>query len=97
MNPITNCFIDLANYNGVSVFVAVIEVLLPVANIYAHERNIYPVLLHQVRAVLTVFIAVPIVIVVVLAVVIASFTVMVVSHGGHRRKQGGSRQERAEN
>jgi hypothetical protein len=79
------------------VFVAVPEIFLPTANIHAHKRNIRPVLLHQVGAVLTVLIAGPIVIVVVLPIIVASFAVMVVSHCRDWGHQRGSRQERAEN
>jgi hypothetical protein len=62
---------------------AVPEVFLPSARVYFHKRYIRPVLLHQVRAVLTVFAVVPIMIVAVVPIVIALFTMMVVSHHRH--------------
>jgi predicted branched-subunit amino acid permease len=89
--------IDLPNLNSEPVFVAIPEVFLPMLNIHAHKRNVHPVLLHQVSAVLTIFVIVPVVIVAMLTIVIASVTVMVVSHCRNWGNQGGSGQERAEN
>jgi len=87
----------LPNINPQPVFMAVPEIFLPPANVLFHKRNIRPVLLHQVRAVLTIFAVVPIVIVAVDPIVIAPFTMMVVSHHRHGRNHGGSYQQPAEN
>src|ERR1022692_4021809 len=70
----------LPNLNLESVFMAIPEVFLPPTNIHFHKRNIRPVLLHQVRTVLTIFAVVPIMIVAVVPIAIALFTKMVVSH-----------------
>jgi hypothetical protein len=88
---------DLSNLDVESVFAAVPEVFLPTANVHADKRNIHPVLLHQVRAVLTVFIAGPIVIIVVLPIIIAPFTLVVVGNRRDRGDQGCGRRERARN
>lgn len=80
----------LPDHNLQPVFVAVSEVFLPVANGHIRKRNIHPVLLNHVCAVLTVFVTVPVMIVVTVPVVIAPFAVVVVSHQRHRGKNGGS-------
>jgi hypothetical protein len=49
----------LVNVNVEPVFMAVREVFLPPTNLHSHKRNIYPVLFHKVRAVLTIFAVVP--------------------------------------
>ena len=82
---------DLPNLNLEPVFVTVLEVFPPMANIHLHKRNIHPVLLNQVRAVLTIFVAVPIMIVATVPIVIAPFTMMVVSHHRNWGNHGGSR------
>jgi len=82
----------LPNLNPEPVFVAVPEVFLPAANIYPHKGNIYPVLFHQIRTVLTILAVVPVMIVVMIPIVIAVFTAMVVSHGSHWGDQGCSQQ-----
>jgi hypothetical protein len=81
-------FRGLANLNPEPVFVAVPEVFLPAANIYPDKGNIYPVLFHQIRAVLTILVVVPVMIVVMIPIVVAVFTAMVVSHGGDCGDQG---------
>jgi hypothetical protein len=87
----------LPNDNFEPVFVAVPEVFLPLVNSNPYKRNIHPVLLHQVRTVLTIFVAVPIMIIVMVPIVIALFTVVIVSHHRNWSNQGRSRQQPSQN
>jgi hypothetical protein len=58
---------------------AVLKIFPLLGNSYLRKRNINPVLFHQVPAVLTIFVGVPIVIVFTIPVVIALLTAMVVA------------------
>jgi hypothetical protein len=77
-------------------FVPVPEIFLPMPNTHPHKWNIHPVLFHQVRAIATVFLGVPIVIVAAVPIVIAPFTMMVISHHRYWRNHGGSHQQPAQ-
>jgi hypothetical protein len=70
----------LPDHDFQSVFVAVSEVLSPVANSHLREWNIHLVPLHDICAVLTVFVAVPVMIIVSVPIVIAPFAMVVTSH-----------------
>jgi hypothetical protein len=82
--------------HGIGVFMAPVEVVCLLIAPHSMESSIVPVLLAEVNAVSTIFLAVPLMVIAVFAIVVAPFMMLVGVHC-HRGDQGGAQQEPTEN
>jgi hypothetical protein len=80
-----------------AVLMAVTEVFLPLAHANFDERNVGAVTLHQVGAVIAVFVAIPVVVVAAVTIVIAGFPAMVFGYYSYGSDYQGGQYQSAEN